>query len=188
MIGNMIQKIRKEKGITKTKLSSLTDINIGHLTHIEKGERNPSHKTLKSICSSLNIPYQELFYTYDKKLTDEQLEYNYTNYISYNRVPLIENLENFIECPAEFSNASFAYKIPSKDMEPLLKEGNTVFIEQNAALDHKDIGLFFYNDSFYVRRLLYRRGKFILRADNKEIDDITVNSSDTFYIVGKIYL
>ena len=165
MIGNMIQKIRKEKGITKTKLSSLTDINIGHLTHIEKGERNPSHKALKGLCEALDVPYQPLMYTYDK-----------------------ENLENFIECPAEFSNASFAYKIPSKDMEPLLKEGNTVFIEQNAALEHKDIGLFFYNDSFYVRRLLYRRGKFILRADNKEIDDITVNSSDTFYIVGKIYL
>lgn len=188
MIGNMIQKIRKEKGITKTKLSSLTDINIGHLTHIEKGERNPSHKTLKSICSSLNIPYQELFYTYDKKLTDEQLEYNYTNYISYNKVPLIEKLENFIDCPADFSNASFAYKIPASDMEPLLKKDSIAFIEQNAVLEHKDIGLFFYNDSFYVRRLLYRKGKFILRADNKEVSDITVNSNDNFYIVGKIYL
>lgn len=47
MIGKMIQRIRKEKGITKTKLSEMTDINIGHLTHIEKGERNPSHKALK---------------------------------------------------------------------------------------------------------------------------------------------
>ena len=58
MIGKMIQRIRKEKGITKTKLSEMTDINIGHLTHIEKGERNPSHKALKSICSYLNITYQ----------------------------------------------------------------------------------------------------------------------------------
>ena len=105
MIGNMIQRIRKEKGITKTKLSSLTDINIGHLTHIEKGERNPSHKTLKSICSSLNIPYQELLYTYDKKLTDEQLEYNYQNYISYNKVPLVEKLEDFVDCPADLQNS-----------------------------------------------------------------------------------
>ena len=30
MIGNMISKIRKEKGITKTRLAELTDINIGH--------------------------------------------------------------------------------------------------------------------------------------------------------------
>lgn len=188
MIGKMIQRIRKEKGITKTKLSEMTDINIGHLTHIEKGERNPSHKALKSICSSLNIPYQELLYTYDKKLTDEQLEYNYTNYIAYNKIPLIEKMEDFVDCPAEFSNASFAYKIPSSDMEPLLKKDSIAYIEQNAVLAHKDIGLFFYNNAYYVRRLLYRKGKFILRADNKEVDDITVTSSDTFYIVGKIYL
>ena len=72
MIGDMIGKIRKEKGMTKTELAKLTGINIGHLTHIEKGERNPSHKALKSICSSLNIPYQQLLYTYDKQLTEEQ--------------------------------------------------------------------------------------------------------------------
>ena len=79
MIGNMISKIRKEKGITKTELARQTDINIGHLTHIEKGERNPSHKALKSICYALNVPYQELLYTYDQELSDEQLEYKYIN-------------------------------------------------------------------------------------------------------------
>lgn len=188
MIGNMIQKIRKEKGITKTKLSELTDINIGHLTHIEKGERNPSHKTLMSICSSLEVPYQELLYTYDKKLSDEQLEYGYSNYISYNRVPFIENLSGFIECPADFSNASFAIKVPTSDMEPLIKKDSTAFIEQNAALGNKDIGLFFLNDNFYVRRLMYKKGKFVLKADNKEVNDITVNQNDKFYIIGRIYL
>ena len=45
----MIAKVRKEKGMSKTQLAKLTDINIGHLTHIEKGERNPSHKALKNI-------------------------------------------------------------------------------------------------------------------------------------------
>ena len=59
MIGDMIAKVRKEKNMTKTELAKLTDINIGHLTHIEKGERNPSHKTLKSICKALDIPYQQ---------------------------------------------------------------------------------------------------------------------------------
>ena len=56
MIGDMIARARKEKGFTKTELARLTDINIGHLTHIEKGERNPSHKALKAICKALDIP------------------------------------------------------------------------------------------------------------------------------------
>ena len=188
MIGNMIAKIRKERRITKTKLAELTDINIGHLTHIEKGERNPSHKALKSICKALEIPYQELLYTYDKELTDEQLEYGYINRIPFNKVPVISTFDNFVTCPAEFSNASFAYKVPDSAMEPLLTKESQVFVEQNALLSNKDIGLFYYNGEYLIRRLLYKRGKFALKADDKEIKDINVSSIDTFYIIGKIYL
>lgn len=188
MIGNMLSKIRKEKRITKTRLAELTDINIGHLTHIEKGERNPSHRALKSICKALDVPYQELLYTYDKELSEEQLEYGYINHISYNRVPAITNLEDYIECPSNFSNASFAYKVPDSSMEPLIKKDSFVFVEQNAPLSHKDIGLFFYNGEYLIRRLLFKRGRFALKADDKEQKDINIVNSDTFYVIGKIYL
>ena len=188
MIGNMLSKIRKEKRITKTKLAELTDINIGHLTHIEKGERNPSHKALKSICKALEVPYQELLYTYDRELSSEQLSYKYINYISYNKVPAVTNLEGFIDCPATFANASFAYKVPDSSMEPLIKKDSFVFIEQCALLSNKDIGLFFYNGEYLIRRLLYKRGRFALKADNKNLKDINISNSDNFYIIGKIYL
>ena len=72
LIGDMLAKARKQKGITKTELASKTEDNIGHLTHIEKGERNPSHKALKNICQALDIPYQPLMFTYDKELSVEQ--------------------------------------------------------------------------------------------------------------------
>lgn len=72
MLGNMIARIRREKHMTKQEISGLTNINIGHLTHIEKGNRNPSHKALKLICKAFNIPYQPLMYMYDKTLNDEQ--------------------------------------------------------------------------------------------------------------------
>ena len=35
MIGKMIKRVRKEKGMTKTKLSELTDINISHMQSYE---------------------------------------------------------------------------------------------------------------------------------------------------------
>ena len=187
MIGNMLSKIRKEKRITKTKLAELTDINIGHLTHIEKGERNPSHKALKSICKALDVPYQELLYTYDKELSEEQLDYGYINHISYNRIPAISNLEDFIECPSNFSNASFAYKVPDDSMEPMLEKDKFVFVEQNALLSNKDVGLFFYNGSYLIRQLLYKRGKFSLKTCNRAYKDINISTNDIFYIVGKIY-
>ena len=81
MIGDMIAKIRKEKGITKTELAKRAGINIGHLTHIEKGERNPSQNTLKSICKALDTPYQPLMYTYGKTVSEEQENYGLIDYI-----------------------------------------------------------------------------------------------------------
>lgn len=188
MIGDMLSKIRKEKRITKTKLAELTDINIGHLTHIEKGERNPSHKALKSICNALEIPYQELLYTYDKELSNEQIEYDYINYIPYNKIPAFSNLDSFVECPAKFANASFAYKVPDSTMDPVLKEGTYVYVEQNALLNNKDIGLFFYNGEFLTRYLLYKKDKFVLKARDKDVKDITISKNDTFYVIGRIYL
>ena len=87
MIGDMIAKVRKEKGITKTELARITGINIGHLTHIEKGERNPSHKALKNICKALDIPYQQLMYTYDKELNEDQIScfIKVCNYLEKNK-------------------------------------------------------------------------------------------------------
>ena len=188
MIGNMISKIRKEKGITKTQLAIETDINICHLTHIEKGERNPSHKALKSICSALNIPYQQLLYTYDKTLSEEQIEYGYINHVNYNKIPAISKIDEYIHCPADFSDASFAYKVPDSSMAPLFKKDSYAFIQINGLVEPKGIGLFKLNDEFMIRRLLYKKDKFILRADSKDIKDITVNSKDSFQIIGKVYI
>lgn len=189
MIGNMISKIRKEKGVTKTKLSQLTEINIGHLTHIEKGERNPSHKALKSICSALKIPYQQLLYTYDKSLTEEQKEYDYLKSVSYNTVPAVSSIDDYIECPANFSNASFAFKVPDSAMAPLIKENSYAFIEINGLLSNKDIGLFKLNDIYLIRRLIYnKKGKFSLKANDKNVPDTNITDSDKFQIIGKVYL
>ena len=189
MVGDMISKIRKEKGVTKTRLSQLTEINIGHLTHIEKGERNPSHKALKSICSALKVPYQPLLYTYDKNLTEEQKEYGYIKNVSYNTIPAISRIEDYIECPASFSNASFAYLVPDDSMAPLIVQGTYAFIEINALLSNKDIGFFKLNDTYLIRRLMYnKKGSFSLKANDKNVPDINISDSDTFQIIGKVYL
>ena len=188
MIGNMISKVRKEKGITKTRLAELTDIIIGHLTHIEKGERNPSHKALKSICSALSIPYEPLLYTYDKELTDEQKDYNYINYISTNQIPAFSKIDDFITCPSDYSNASFAFKVPDNAMAPLLKENTYAYVEFSGLLSNKEVGFFKYNDQYLLRRIVYKRGKILLRADSKEIEDIHLQPQDDFKIIGKVYI
>ena len=170
--------IRKEKGITKTQLAYDTDINIGHLTHIEKGERNPSHRALRMICYKLGIPYQPASYLYDRELSDEQEEYGYIDHIIYNQVPAISKIDEYITCPADFPNAAFAF----------IKEGTYSFIEVSGLIGHKGIGLFILNGQYLIRRLIYKNDKFVLRADNKEYKDITVNTKDSFQIIGRVYI
>ena len=186
MIGDMIAKVRKEKGMTKTELARLTDINIGHLTHIEKGERNPSHKALKNICKALDIPYQQLMYTYDKQISEEQETYELINHISYNKVPAVNKLDSFIDCPSAISSASMAVKVNDTSMEPSLKKGTYAFVEFNSLLDSKEIGIFSVDGEILIRRFINRKGKLLLRADSKEIEDIDVTNSANFYIIGKV--
>ena len=186
MIGDMIAKVRKEKNMTKTELARLTDINIGHLTHIEKGERNPSHKTLKNICKALDIPYQQLMYTYDKALSEDQENYGFIDHISYNRVLAVDNVNSFINCPSSIPSASLAIKMPDSSMEPKYKKGDYIFIEFNSLLNNKDIGIFSLNNKIYIRKFTNRKDKIVLKAESKEFEDLHISDSDTFYIVGKV--
>ena len=187
MIGDMIAKIREEKGMTKTELARLTNINIGHITHIEKGERNPSHKTLKSICAALDIPYQQLMCTYDKTVKEEHEKYGIVNYIPYSKVLAVDSINGLIDCPAEAATSSIALKINDNSMEPVLEKDSYVFVEFNTPLDNKDLGVFCLNDEIIVRRFTTKRGKIILKAENRKIDDIQVTEEDDFYIIGKIF-
>lgn len=186
MIGDMIARIRKEKKMSKTELAKLTNINIGHLTHIEKGERNPSHKALKSICKALDIPYQPLMYTYDKILSDDQEFYKAPNHISYNKVLAVDSIHSFMDCPSHLPSATLAIKITDHAMEPKLPEGVYAYVEFNSPLNNRDIGIFEYDGKILIRRFIVRRDKLVLRADNKEIEEISIYDNDDFNIIGKI--
>lgn len=186
MLGSMISKIRKDKNITKVELAKKTKINIGHITHIEKGERNPSHKALKKICEALKVPYQNLMHMYDKVMTEDEIRYKLLDHVSYNKVVAVDSIDNFIECPYTVPNASMAFKITDDSMEPKLKEGSYAFLELNAPLINRDFGLFKYNDEFLVRRFIIRQDKLILRPENKNYPEIDLSEDDDFTIIGRV--
>lgn len=188
MIGGMLAKARKAKGMTKTELARLTDINIGHLTHIEKGERNPSHKALKNICKALDIPYQQLMYTYDKTINEEQESYNVVKHISYDKILAVDSINSFIDCPSDMPSAAIALKVPDDTMNKTFEKGSYVFIEFNSPLNSKDYGLFNYNDQIIIRRFYDKKGKITLKAENLGCKDIQVSNNDTFYIIGKVLM
>jgi transcriptional regulator with XRE-family HTH domain len=67
IVGNIIQKCRKEKGLTQEVLSGFADIGRTHLSAIERGERKPTLETFYRISVALNISASELM----KSIEDE---------------------------------------------------------------------------------------------------------------------
>ncbi len=68
-VGLAIKKIRTEKDISQKELSKLTKISPTSLSQIENGLKRPSARSLKKICSVLEIP-ETLVYFYGLEETD----------------------------------------------------------------------------------------------------------------------
>ena len=186
MIGRLISKIRTDKNVSKTELAKMTGINIGHLTHIEKEERNPSHKALRSIAEALEVPIQPLMYAYDRNLTEEQIDYNVVNHINYNSIPIVNSIVGYSICPAKIGKSSFIMRSFDDSMDPKIGETDYVYIELNAPLNNKDIGLFHYDNQLLIRKFIIRKNDIVLRAEDSLVDDIIITKNSEFYILGKI--
>ena len=186
MIGNLITKIREEKNMTKTELARIVGIDLGHLTHIEKGERIPSRKTLKKICLALNISYYNFLLAYEQPLAESSELYTSINYHSFNKILAIDSIQDFIDCPNGFEMASFAIKIKDSSMEPYLKEGNFAYVNSTFSLENNDIGLFKINNEFLIRFYITQNDKIILKPANSKFKEISFSDVTDFDIIGKI--
>lgn len=186
MLGELIKKIRKDKRISKALLAREAHIDTAHISRIENGDRTPSHKSLKKICDCFEIPYQPLMFAYDKKFTQEQLNYNITNKICYDKILAVNKIDTLIQCPENMRTASLAIRIPDDSMEPILTTGAYAFVELNTPLNSKDIGLFNFKNQYLFRRLIIRKNFLILRALKNDIPDIKIDFDEPLLILGKI--
>ncbi len=186
MLGKLIAKIRKDRRISKALLARGAHIDTGHISHIEKGDRTPSHKSLKKMCDCLDIPYQPLMYTYDKEFSPEQLNYNIESKICYDKIWAVDKIDALIQCPKEMRSASLAIRVSDNSMEPILTCGSYAFVELNTPLDNKDIGLFNYKNEFIFRRFIVRKDSLILRSLSSDVPDIKIDFDEPIIILGKV--
>ena len=70
--GITIEKIRKERKMTKTALADFSDLQDCYVRGIIKGKRNPTITAIYSICEALGLYPLEFF----KRVTDELNELN----------------------------------------------------------------------------------------------------------------
>ena len=186
MLGKLLSKIRKDKNYSKFYVAKNSNLDPGYITHVENGERIPSHNALKKICLSLDVPYQQVSLAYNKTATKTQLEDNLLNLIPYTSVPAIDKLGDLINCPTKFGTASFAFKVFDDSMEPSILKGSYAYVEQCSLPANKDICLFYIDGKFLIRRFFSTNASYIFKADNPSVKPLYYKKNDSILIVGKI--
>jgi phage repressor protein C with HTH and peptisase S24 domain len=92
-----------------------------------------------------------------------------------------------IEAPSYVSaDADFALRVSGDSMEPLLKDGQTIWMKEEKALGDGDIGVFVYSDDVYCKKLVVRDGVSRLKSLNPKYKDIEIKDGFGFAVVGKV--
>lgn len=186
MLAHLLTKIRKDNKRSKFSVAVEANVDPSYISHVENNERVPSHNTLRKICDSLDVPYQQVMYAYDKTIPQELVADGYLNLVPYHSVVAIDNFDNLINCPPKFGSSSFAVRLSDDSMEPKFLKGSYAFVEQNSPILPKEVGLFFYNGEFFIRRLYISNASYSLKPDNSEYKTLRISKKDEFYAIGKI--
>lgn len=72
LVGSVIRRYRKHKGLSQEVLSGLADIGRTHLSMIERGERKPTLDTLFKICEALDVRPDEIVRAIEQEQYQEE--------------------------------------------------------------------------------------------------------------------
>ena len=72
IVGEVIARYRKQKGVTQEVLSGLSDIGRTHLSAIERGERKPTLETLYRISLALDIKMSVIVAAIEEEIEKRQ--------------------------------------------------------------------------------------------------------------------
>lgn len=90
-----------------------------------------------------------------------------------------------LEAPAE---ADIGIRISGDSMEPLIHDGEIVFVKYQPNVEENEIGIFVLNGDAYCKRLGFVDGKPVLRSLNEKYRPITIGDSDQLVTYGKVLL
>lgn len=185
MIGKVIRQERLNRKISSTDFAKAVGINIGFLTHIEKGERNPSRTVLARICKELDLSYDFMLSLLQNSLSDTQAEYDVTKYTPTHKVLYAENV-SLIECPKLSDAVSFITRMPDDSMEPLISKSTLLHIKYTSFIQNGDICIIVLNNKTLVREFFTTKEGIKLQAKSSKYEDILITSNDSLDIIGKI--
>ena len=211
--GNYLKKLRFENGLVYEDIKKLTGIAITILHQIENGgikKINPFHLIALSNIYKINVlKFYEMIGYVDKEVIDdyhekEAIEKNIAEIFDnirndYAEIPLFSSVaagagsivdeipESYIKLPLKYKNLRAAF-IHGDSMEPTLNDGGIVIFDptKNENLKDGDIGIFFLNGDYFVKRFYRTKSEVVLQSDNHVYLPIVVKpQEDDFKIWGK---
>lgn len=69
LVGRVIARFRKNKGISQEALSGLADIGRTHLSAIERGERKPTLETLYRLSTAMGVTMSTIVAAIEREMT-----------------------------------------------------------------------------------------------------------------------
>ncbi len=86
--------------------------------------------------------------------------------------------------------ADFAVNVCGDSMEPLIADGETIFIKSMPRIEPNQIGLFLYNEEVFCKRLVLDRKKshVVLRSENKSYKDIIIHDPSQLRTLGLVLI
>jgi len=92
-----------------------------------------------------------------------------------------------IEAPSYVPVAvDFALRLSGDSMEPLLQDGQVIWVKEQELLDSGDIGVFTYSDDVYCKKLIANGARAYLRSLNPKYEDIELKEDFGFSTIGKV--
>lgn len=185
MIGKVIREERIKRKITSKAFADTIGIDNGFLTHIEKGERNPSRIVLNKICKELGLSYDFMLSLLQNSLLENQAEYDVTKYTPTSKVLYAENI-SLIDCPKLSDSVSFVTRMPDNSMEPLISKDSLLHVKYSSFIQNNDVCMVVVNNETLVRKFYTTKEGIKLQAQNSEYKDIIISNDDSLDIIGKI--
>ena len=92
-----------------------------------------------------------------------------------------------IEAPSYVPVAvDFALRVSGDSMNPLIQDGQVIWVKEQEVLDNGDIGIFTYSGDVYCKKLIADGSKAYLRSLNPAYADIEILDDFGFKVVGKV--
>ncbi len=92
-----------------------------------------------------------------------------------------------VEVGAEVpEGAHFGVRVAGDSMEPRFHDGQTVWVRQQRSLMTGEIGIFLYDGSAYLKKLVAGEDRMALRSLNPKYPDILISPELPLRVLGKV--